>query len=254
MSGFLRLRQICLVAPDLDRISADIESVLGLQLCFRDAAVAKYGLVNALFPIGTDFIEVVTPTREGTTAGRFMQASGGRGAYMAIFDCDDPQQRRAHITGLGIRIAHSLDYHGFWGTQFHPKDCRATMMEFDRTTGGEDPMGPYHPAGPDWQRFVDTRVTRRLLAAELESPDAAGLAAHWSRICDVPLSEDGRTIALRNSSHIRFADAPAGSRESLATLVIEAVDPKAMMAAAQRAGLPASGEGFLLGGVRFVPR
>ena len=162
MSGYLRLRQIALVAPDLERAVADIETVLGVRLCFRDVNVAKYGLVNALFPIGTDFLEIVTPTREGTTAGRFMTTTAGRGGYMAIFDCDDPERRREHAKTLGIRLAATLEHPGFWGTQLHPKDCRATMLEFDRSEGNETLMGGYHPAGPDWQGFVKTDVTRAL--------------------------------------------------------------------------------------------
>lgn len=248
MSGYLRLRQIALVAPDLERAVADIETVLGVQLCFRDVNVAKYGLVNALFPIGTDFLEIVTPTREGTTAGRFMTSTAGRGGYMAIFDCHDPERRREHAKALGIRLAATLEHPGFWGTQLHPKDCRATMLEFDRSEGGETLMGGYHPAGPDWQRFVKTDVTRALRGIEVESPDAAGIAAHWARIIDRPLSADGREIAC-DQAWIRFVDAPAGSREVLATLVLDVADPQAMLARARARGLPASERAFDLYGV-----
>ncbi len=250
MAGYLRLRQICLVAADLDRAVRDIETVLGVRLCYRDPAVAKYGLVNALFPIGADFLEVVAPTRDGTTAGRLLQATGGRGGYMAIFDCHDPERRKAHAEALGIRIAHTLDYHGFYGNQLHPKDCRAAMMEFDRTEGGEDLRGPYHPAGPDWQKFIRTDVTRRLTAIEVASPDAAGIAQHWARIIDRPLAPDGRRVALDNAE-IRFVDAGPGERESLAALCLDAADPAAMLAAARKAGLPATEQGFDLCGVTF---
>lgn len=50
-------------------------------MCHRDAAVAKYGLVNALFVFGRQFLEIVVPAREGTAAGRFLERSGGQGAY-----------------------------------------------------------------------------------------------------------------------------------------------------------------------------
>jgi len=251
MSTYLRLRQICLVAADLERAAADIQSVLGVNLCYRDPNVAKYGLVNALFPIGTDFLEVVSPTRPGTTAGRFLEATGGQGGYMAIFDCHDPERRRALAESLGIRIAATLNHHGFHGNQLHPKDCRATMLEFDRSEGGDTLMGGYHPAGPDWQRHVRTDVTRALTGIEVASPDAAGIAAHWSRIIDRPLSADGREIRLDHSG-IRFIDAPAGSREILANLVLDVADPAAMLAAARRAGLPTGERGFSLYGVNCL--
>ncbi len=251
MNEYLRLRQICLVAPDLDRAVRDIEGVLGVRLCFRDPAVEKYGLVNALFPIGTDFLEVVSPTREGTTAGRFLERTQGRGGYMAIFDCHDPERRKAHAEALGIRIAHTLDYDGFYGNQLHPKDCRAAMMEFDRTEGGADRLGAYHPAGKDWRAFMRTDVTRSMTGIEIESPDVDGIARHWAKIIDRPLSQDGRAIAV-DAAVIRFVPGPKGGMEILSAIRLDVADPPAMLERAGKAGLPAAADGFDLCGVRFL--
>src|SRR5579875_2031331 len=91
--GYLRLRQICLVAAALEPALAQIEQVIGLAICHRDGNVAKYGLVNALFPVGAAFLEVVAPTREGTAAGRYLERRGGDGGYMVILDCDDIERR-----------------------------------------------------------------------------------------------------------------------------------------------------------------
>ena len=107
---YLRLRQICLVAPDLEPAVDAVRAIFGLEVCFRDPAVGKYGLVNALFVFGHQFLEIVAPTREGTTAGRFIERSGGRGGYMAIFDCTDPERRRELVQTLGVRVANLLDY------------------------------------------------------------------------------------------------------------------------------------------------
>ena len=59
----LRLRQICLIARELDPAIADLEAVLGITTCHRDPAVKKFGLVNALLPIGNNFLEVVAHSR-----------------------------------------------------------------------------------------------------------------------------------------------------------------------------------------------
>ena len=64
--GYLRLRQICLVASDLDTTEKQIADVLGLEICYRDTGVAKYGLRNALFAAGGTFLEIVSPTQPGT--------------------------------------------------------------------------------------------------------------------------------------------------------------------------------------------
>ena len=47
MQSYLRLRQICLVAPHLEASSALIGALLGVEECHRDSGVAKYGLENA---------------------------------------------------------------------------------------------------------------------------------------------------------------------------------------------------------------
>jgi len=92
MRPYLRLRQVCLAASHLEAAAALIEALLCLQACHRDAGVAQYGLKNVVFPIGCDrFLEVVSPTRAGTPAGRFLELTQGRGGYMLIFDCDDPK-------------------------------------------------------------------------------------------------------------------------------------------------------------------
>ena len=70
MAPYLRLRQICLVAPRLEPVISDIAGIMGLSVCYRDGNVAKYGLENALLPVDTILLEVVAPTQPGTAAGR----------------------------------------------------------------------------------------------------------------------------------------------------------------------------------------
>src|ERR1700694_2459287 len=101
MSNYMRLRQICLVAPHLEPVISDIAGILGLNVCYRDGNVAKYGLENALLPVDTILLEVVAPFQPGTAAGRFLEKTGSRGGYMAIFCCDDPDERGAHAKKMG---------------------------------------------------------------------------------------------------------------------------------------------------------
>jgi len=52
MADFVRLRPICLVAAELEPAVETLRVIFGLGVCHRDAAVAQYGLANALQPIG----------------------------------------------------------------------------------------------------------------------------------------------------------------------------------------------------------
>ena len=58
---WLRLRQIAFVAQKLEPVEEALIDILGLQVCFRDPGVGVFGLHNALFPVGNQFIEVVAP-------------------------------------------------------------------------------------------------------------------------------------------------------------------------------------------------
>src|SRR3979411_3122385 len=104
MTGYLRLRQICLVAPHLEPVISDIGDIMGLGVCYRDGNVAKYGLEDARLPVDTILLEVVAPFQAGPAAGRFLDKSGGRGGYMAIFCCDDPERRGTEAEKIVGRV------------------------------------------------------------------------------------------------------------------------------------------------------
>ncbi len=250
MMSYLRLRQVCLVAPHLDSAAALISDILGLEECHRDTNVGKYGLENVLFPIGPDrFVEVVAPTREGTAAGRFLTRNGGRGGYMLIFDCDAPEPRARAAEAMGVRLANHIDRATFQGYQLHPRDCRACFLEFDHTSDGEALDGPYWPAGAGWQAHVKTDVTQALTGVVAATPDPASLSAHWGRIMQVAPAADG-TIKVEAQT-IAFAADPDAER--LEALVIAAADPAGMLARARATGLETTANAFRLCGVWIRP-
>ncbi len=248
----LRLRQICLVAPELEPAVEQVRRIFGVDVCHRDVAVAKYGLANALFVFGHQFVEIVAPTRADTAAGRFLERSGGRGGYMAIFDTHDPERRRGLVESLGVRIAHTMEAPGFRGIQLHPRDARATMLEFDRSDGNEQLDGAYWPAGPHWRDHQRLDRVAGIPWVEVESPDPIDLAAHWGRLMDVPVSREplGQPVLHFDLGGVRFV---AGSVERLIALQVQVSDPAALRAAAAAEGLPSDTGGFMLCGVRFVP-
>lgn len=191
----LRLRQICLVARQLDPLIDDLAAIMGLRVCYRDGNVAKYGLNNALLPVNDILLEVVAPFRNGTAAGRFLDKTDGRGGYMAIFSCDDPRERERNALAMGVRVSHVIDRPPYLGVQLHPRDCRAAFIEFNHTADRDNILGPYPPAGQDWHLSVRTEVTVALTTVEISSPDPQNLAAHWGRILGVSVSMQPRVLA-----------------------------------------------------------
>lgn len=247
MAEYIRLRQICLVAPQLAPVISDISGIMGLDVCYRDGNVAKYGLENALLPIDTILLEVVAPFQPGagTAAGRFIEKTGGRGGYMAIFCCEDPDARGARANALGVRTANVITHAPYHGVQLHPRDCRAAFIEFNHTDGSDDVLGPYPPAGPDWQNSIRKDTTLALTEVEMQSPEPEGLAAHWGNILGVPV--DGAVVKLPNST-FRFVK---GGSEIMSALTFDVADKRKVLEAAKARGCAVSGDEFLLCGVMF---
>ncbi|HEU5084161.1 MAG TPA: VOC family protein [Acidimicrobiales bacterium] len=227
-----RLRQVALVAHDLDAVVGDLHDAFGLEVAYRDPAVAAFGLRNAVLPIGTQFIEVVSPTREGTAGGRQLERLGGDGGYMVICHTDDQPHRRARVDELGVRVAFEAEDHGYRIMQLHPADTGGSFLEIDFQPGGEDPTGPWMPAGPDWQRAVRTDVVDGITGVTVQSVDPARTAARWAEILELPVV-DG-TIELDNAT-VRFLDGPV---DSLVAVTVRG---------------PAPVEERVIGGVRFSP-
>jgi hypothetical protein len=250
MAEYIRLRQICLVAPAIEPVIGDIADIMGLKVCYRDGNVAKYGLENALLPVDTILLEVVAPFQPGTAAGRFIDKAGGRGGYMAIFCCEDPDARGAHANKIGVRTANVITHAPYHGVQLHPRDCRAAFIEFNHTDGSDDILGIYPPAGPDWQNSITKDVTQALTSVEMESPEPEVLAAHWGKIIGIAVTKNAKGepgLKLPNAS-FRFVKGPA---DIMSGLTFRVGNVAKVIDAARARGCKVSGDSFELGGVTF---
>lgn len=249
MADYLRLRQICLAAPKLERLVSDLDEILAIKVCYRDPNVGKYGLENALFMVGTNFLEIVSPTKDDTAGGRFIERTKGHGGYMAIFQASDVRRRQKHAETMGVRVAHVIDRDSYQNVQLHPRDCRAAFIEFGHSVGGDDRMGTWAPAGEKWKDFVRTDKTRRMLGIEIESPKPDDIAAHWSKIIETPLTRDnGDPVLSFEDGTIRFVK---GETECLGALAVEVTDVANTLSRAVNCGYRVEGNSFHLGGVNF---
>jgi hypothetical protein len=223
---------------------------MGLGVCYRDGNVAKYGLQNALLPVDTILLEVVAPLQDGTAAGRFLDKSGGRGGYMAIFCCDDPDGRAARAGKAGVRTVNVIDHAPYRGVQLHPRDCRAAFIEFNHTDGSDDILGPYPPAGPDWSKSIRKDVTQALTGVEMQGPDPRGLAEHWGRIIQIAVTTNqaGEPELRLPNCRFRFVK---GVSEIMSGLTFRVDDIAAVRDAAKKKGYVVKGDSFDLGGVTF---
>ena len=236
---WIRLRQIAVVAGDLHKTALDIGAVLGIEACFTDPGVTRFGLKNTLWPIGSQFLEVVTPIADDTAGGRYMTRRGGDTGYMVITQVDDIARHRERAAELNIRIAFDLQSpdHGHDGIQLHPADTGGAFFEMDQMTleDGDAQGGPWYPAGQNWKPFVRTLQVSAITAAELQSPDPDRLAKRWAEMAEIDLttSADGDpTIELENAS-LRFVEATDGRGEGLGGIDVATEDRDAVLSNAR---------------------
>jgi len=250
---WLRMRQIALIARELAPVVDKIREVFGLEVAYRDPEVAAFGLKNAVFPVGNQFLEVVAPVREGTAGGRYLDRRGGDGGYMVILQCDDHTPRKRRVAELGIRKALEHDEPEYRVMQLHPRDTGGCFLEIDEQVGGEPLDGPWHPAGRNWQSAVRTDVVRGIAAAEIQTPDPADLAARWGQIVELPVEADaaGQPSLRFDNAGIRFVKDTDGRGEGLGGVDLVVANHSRLLAAAERRGRRISDDLVHICGVRF---
>lgn len=246
----MRLRQIALVGQDLEAARAEIVDVLGLGADYADPGVGKYGLHNAVWPVGDTFLEVVSPTREGTTAGRLLEKRGGDGGYMVILQTDDLEGARARVAAKGVRIADQFDGDGVAFTHLHPKDVGGAIVSIDHMV----PKERWQWGGPDWQKNVRTDTSLEIVGAEIQAEDPAAMARRWGEVLGLEAGADGLRLKLEGGE-LRFVEAMDGRGDGLRAFDVKVRDPAAVHArAAARGTLDADGQVILCGTrVRLVP-
>ena len=173
----LRLRQVVVAARDLDATVQRIAETLDLTVCFNDPSVAEFGLHNALLTVGDQFIEVVSPIRAGTAAGRLLdRRDAAVTAYMVMFEVDDLDARMAAVAAGGVRTVWSGDHELIRGRHLHPGDLGGAIVSLDET----HPPGSWYWAGPNWQPNVDNAVVTAIAGFAIAVDDSASVMARWS--------------------------------------------------------------------------
>ena len=177
-SFMIRLRQIALVAHSLDEAITDISEALDVDVIYRDPGVGFFGLHNALFCIGDQFLEVVSPIQEGTTAGRLLDKLGGDGGYMALYEVDDLDARIDHVKSLGIRTVWEGTGDAIRGRHLHPRDTGGTLVSLDQP----DIAGEWAWGGPQWKSRRASSAVSAIDSFTVSVPDPDFSRTHWTQL------------------------------------------------------------------------
>jgi len=174
----IRLRQVALVAKDLEPVARQLCDTFNLTIAVRDLDVAEFGLTNALMTVGDQFIEIISPTTEGTAGGRMIERRGGDSGYMVMHEVDDLDQRLSHLADNDVRIIWSGDFDDIRGRHLHPKDTGGAIVSLDEAI----PEGSWRWAGTTWTPHRQNSVVSAIAGVTIGANDPAAMRSRWDEL------------------------------------------------------------------------
>jgi hypothetical protein len=205
----MRLRQVCFVAEDLDSSLSELSRIFETDVCFRDPGVGHFGLANGLLEVGGDFIEVVSPIKDNTTAGRFLNKMNGDSGYMLIFQCDNALGYREKAEKLNIRSIWKTDLdNGVSATHFHPKDINGVIISIDSMNdeSWKEKYSYWQWAGDNWLNNKKNNGFS-IIGVTMKCNNSKSLSEKWSLFLDLPLVLEDNIYKLKaNDFEINFIE------------------------------------------------
>jgi hypothetical protein len=243
----MRIRQIVFAAAELKSGAARLRELLGMTPPYRDPGVAEFGLDNAVFLFGDQFIEVVSPTRGGTTAGRLIERRGDCG-YMLILQTDDFDRELARFERLGVRRVWAKDLPDIRAAHLHPKDIGGAIVSIDQPA----PPASWRWGGPDWSLQDGRAAQQRLVGVTIGADDPTAMAARWAQVLGLgaPTALGARQRLLLDGGWVDFEHADARG-EGIVGYTLAVTDLASVLDSARAAKLPVSGHAVTLFGTRL---
>jgi len=210
-----RLRQVALAAHDLHITAEALQEAFGWPDPFHDPGVAEFGLENSVFAARDTFVEVVSPVRADTAAGRYLERRGGDSGYMAIFQVDNLEAARARVADAGMKVVWKVDFDDIAGTHLHPKDTPGAIVSLDWA----EPPETWRWAGPDWTGRSSPNGCSALRGLVIEVKDPAVAAQRWATALGLGVDEgrngEARVELVSAGQTLRFAPAANGHAEGI---------------------------------------
>lgn len=240
-------------------------------------------------PIGGDIIEVVSPFKDGTTAGRLISKRGD-GGYMIIMQTEDAEKAKKHITSKGLgKVIYEHAMEDSMLVQYHPKGIKgqqcqhmtvlrevscsnswitrigSMMPELDShtaTSSNPTPLqtrfSPWHACGSDvtsyttgMKRHGDLFLLGAVLRLAPGDNDAEGGSKQWEELFGVARSRD--LLAFTNA-RMGFIPGREGEPEGLVSITIGVKGQKRLDGIYEKAkeqGLSVENGGIKMVGVKW---
>ena len=241
------LRQLVMVSSLRDPIVDSLCNLFDIKVSFNDPGVAHFGLENAVLPVGTDFLEVVSPVEENTTAGRYLDRRNGDGGYMVIIQVDDFLAAKQSVKENDITVVWESDHPEARAIHLHPKQMGGAILSLDWM----DPKESWKWAGPNWDKFVNTSLVNRFVGVEIQAENPEDMKNTWQSVLNLKSERvTGNQINLDNT-WIRFLEDEDGRGSGVSAFCLGADDNDKLFEKASDLGLVYE-DNIMIGGVKFL--
>jgi methylmalonyl-CoA/ethylmalonyl-CoA epimerase len=132
-----RIEHVALAVADLDAAIAHYREVWGIEVSHREK-VEDEGVEEAMLPLGDTFLQLVAPTGEETTVGRFL-ANRGEGMHHLAYEVDDLARTLEDLKAKGVQLIDEVPRRGGRGhlvAFVHPKSNHGLLVELIQSPGG----------------------------------------------------------------------------------------------------------------------
>ena len=238
------IRQIVMVSGLRDPIVNDLCELFNFEVAFNDPGVAHFGLENAVIPIGTDFLEVVSPVEENTTAGRYLNKRGGDGGYMIIIQVDKFEDSQKLVNEYNIKTVWETDLPKAKAMHLHPKQMGGAILSLDWM----EPKESWKWAGPNWEKNISGPI-KGIDGVEIQSDDPELMLNIWLRVLG-DVERDHENKILLDNTWIKFSQATDGRGPGISAFSLKAENSNEIIERAQNLGFMVDDK-ITIGGVKF---
>ena len=178
----MKIRQVALASSDLEKTDATMRRLLGCDEAYADPEIIYFGLDNRVYTVGDCFLEVVSPVRSNTAAGRFLDRRGGDRGYMVIVQVESLAKEQIRLANTSIRTVFADDRCNAKAIHLHPKDVPGAIPSLDEM----NPPGSWMWAGDGWEQRAGRHVGG-ILAVEIRSLDPRATGLCWAEAYGIEL-------------------------------------------------------------------
>ena len=193
------IRQIVMVSAKRDPVVKNLCELFECEVAFNDPGVGHFGLENAVIPIGTDFLEVVSPKEENTTAGRFLDKRNGDGGYMIIIQVDNFKDSKGLVEKNNIEVVWETDLPKAKAIHLHPKQMGGAILSLDWM----DPKESWKWAGPEWTSHISGPITG-IDGVQIQSDNPETMFQDWLDVLGNPKSSKEKLKIFLDDTWLEF--------------------------------------------------